>query len=154
MYGDGFETPGCAFHPLHDCLVRMKIETPLAPNEGMEKKGPGRVNCRPLKDINAYAGGSSLFQLCQFSTWMKVWSGAINQRNSFSTNCPIQSACFNKTWVKGNSLRGSFLTGSCRIITFAVWCVEAREMVHSKLSGDYRGACRKQHMKQLSLKEI
>lgn len=48
---------------LHDCLVRMKIETPLAPNEGMEKKGPGRVNCRPLKDINAYAGGSSLFLL-------------------------------------------------------------------------------------------
>lgn len=39
------------------------VETPLAPNEGMEKKGPGRVNCCPLKDINAYAGGSSLFLL-------------------------------------------------------------------------------------------
>lgn len=62
-YGDGFETPGCAVHPLHDHLVWMKIETPLAPSEGMEKRGPDRVNCRPLKDINAYAGGSSLFLL-------------------------------------------------------------------------------------------
>lgn len=62
-WGDGFETPGCGVHPLYNRLVWMKIETPLALSEGMEKRGPDRVNCRPLKDINAYAGGSSLFLL-------------------------------------------------------------------------------------------
>lgn len=148
--GHGLETPGCAVHPLQDRLVWMKIETPLAPSKGMEKRGPGRVNCCPLKDINAYAGGSSLFLLwcCPalpifYMNESVKWQ--INQSCSCSTNCLIQSACFNKTWVKGKSLKGSL-----------AWRpgVEAREMVHSKVSRDYRGPCRKQHMKQLSLMEI
>lgn len=74
----------------------VKIETPSALSGRMEKKGPNRVNPGSPKDINAYAGYSSLFllgcvvQLCQFSTWMKVRSGTISQSNS--TSCQIQSA--------------------------------------------------------------
>lgn len=41
----------------------VKIETPSALSGRMKKKGPSRVNPRSPKDINAYAGNSSLFLL-------------------------------------------------------------------------------------------
>lgn len=68
----------------------MKIETPLAPSKGMEKRGPGRVNCQPLKDINAYAGGSSLFLfvvLSSFANFLHEWKCEVtNQSKQFLLN--------------------------------------------------------------------